>query len=74
MGMLMWPKWGQSMGEVKVFETEHSEAVEKLYLRVMRGEKGEQRPCGFRTFRIIEMALYHSLGKLPEPALTHRFF
>ena len=29
---------------------------------------------GFRTFRITEMALYHSLGKLPEPKLTHRFF
>ena len=26
---------------------------------------------GFRTFRILELALYHSLGKLPEPELTH---
>ena len=24
-----------------------------------------------RTFRILELALYHSLGKLPEPELTH---
>jgi hypothetical protein len=29
---------------------------------------------GFRTFRILELALYHSLGKLPEPELTHEFF
>jgi transposase len=29
---------------------------------------------GFRTFRILELALYHSLGKLPEPELTHDFF
>ena len=29
---------------------------------------------GFRTFRVTELALYHSLGKLPEPELTHRFF
>ena len=29
---------------------------------------------GFRTCRVLELALYHSLGKLPEPALTHDFF
>jgi hypothetical protein len=28
---------------------------------------------GFRTFRVLELALYHSLGKLPEPELTHEF-
>ena len=33
-----------------------------------------RKSYGFRTFRITEMALYHSLGKLPEPKLTHRFF
>ena len=33
-----------------------------------------RRSYGFRTFRILELALYHSLGKLPEPALTHEFF
>jgi len=26
------------------------------------------------TFRILELALYHSLAKLPEPELTHEFF
>ena len=31
-----------------------------------------RKSYGFRTFRITEMALYHSLGKLPP--LTHRFF
>ncbi len=25
-------------------------------------------------FRILELAFYHSLGKLPEPELTHEFF
>ena len=29
-----------------------------------------RRSDGFRTFRILELALYHSLGKLPEPALA----
>ncbi len=33
-----------------------------------------RRSYGFRTFRILELALYHSLGKLPEPQLTHEFF
>ena len=23
---------------------------------------------------VLELALYHSLGKLPEPELTHRLF
>jgi len=25
-------------------------------------------------FRVLELALYHSLGKLPEPESTHDFF
>ncbi len=29
---------------------------------------------GFRTYRVLERALYHSLGKLPEPESTHDFF
>ena len=33
-----------------------------------------RKSYGFRTFRCLELALYHSLGKLPEPKLTHRFF
>ena len=33
-----------------------------------------RKSYGFRTFRVTELALYHSLGKLPEPELTHRFF
>jgi hypothetical protein len=33
-----------------------------------------RKSCGFRTFRVLELALYHSLGKLPEPERTHEFF
>jgi transposase len=33
-----------------------------------------RKAYGFRTFRITELSLYHVLGKLPEPELTHRFF
>jgi len=28
---------------------------------------------GFRTYRALEVALYHTLGALPEPKATHRF-
>ena len=28
---------------------------------------------GFRTFRCAEIALYHALGNLPTPPMTHRF-
>jgi transposase len=33
-----------------------------------------RKSYGFRTFRCLELALYHSLGKLPEPESTHDFF
>lgn len=33
-----------------------------------------RRSFGFRTFTIIELALFHTLGKLPEPTGTHTFF
>ena len=29
---------------------------------------------GFRTYRAMEIALYHTLGALPEPDAPHRFF
>lgn len=32
-----------------------------------------RKAYGFRTFRALEIALYHSLGQLPEPNFTHRF-
>jgi transposase len=33
-----------------------------------------RKSYGFRTFRVLELALYYSLGKLPEPEITHDFF
>ena len=32
-----------------------------------------RRSYGFRTFEAMEIALYHNLGRLPEPESTHRF-
>jgi transposase len=33
-----------------------------------------KRAYGFRTAAAREVALYHTLGKLPEPEFTHSFF
>lgn len=32
-----------------------------------------RKAFGFRTFEAMEVALYHELGQLPEPEVTHRF-
>jgi len=32
-----------------------------------------RRSYGFRTYPAMEIALYHNLGRLPEPQSTHRF-
>jgi transposase len=32
-----------------------------------------RKAYGFRTFEAAEIALYHTLGALPEPKVTHRF-
>jgi transposase len=33
-----------------------------------------RRSYGFRTFHALELALYHTLGKLPEAESTRKFF
>ena len=35
---------------------------------------GESRRMATEGLRCLELALYHSLGKLPEPESTHEFF
>jgi transposase len=32
-----------------------------------------KKAYGFHTFRCLQIALYHTLGDLPEPEFTHRF-
>ena len=56
--------WFRAKGEVS------SGAVEGLNnkIRVVT-----RRSYGFRTFDAMEIAMYHTLGRLPEPQLTHRF-
>jgi transposase len=56
--------WFEAKGELS------SAAVEGLNnkIRVVT-----RRSYGFRTYPAMELALYHSLGRLPEPRLTHTF-
>ncbi len=56
--------WFEAKGEIS------SGAVEGLNnkIRVVT-----RRSYGFRTYKAMELALYHTLGKLPEPETTHRF-
>ena len=56
--------WFKAKGEIS------SGAVEGLNnkIRVVT-----RRSYGFRTYDAMETALYHNLGRLPEPPTTHRF-
>jgi transposase len=33
-----------------------------------------KKAYGYKSFHTLEVALYHTLGNLPEPKVTHRFF
>ncbi|MCX5643366.1 MAG: transposase, partial [Phycisphaerae bacterium] len=33
-----------------------------------------RKAYGFKTFPMLELALYHNLGALPEPVAAHKFF
>jgi len=48
----------------------NSGIVEGLNAKV---KLGFRRAYGFRTFDAVQVALYHQLGDLPEPKVTHRF-
>jgi len=32
-----------------------------------------RKAYGFKSYRTIELALYHQLGDLPTPPMTHKF-
>lgn len=57
--------WFRAKGEIS------SGAVEGLNnkIRVVT-----RRSYGFRTYKAMEIALYHNLGRLPEPESTHIFW
>ena len=38
-----------------------------------KGKLATKRAYGFRTFEGLQVALYHTLGNLPQPSFAHRF-
>ncbi|VUX54841.1 transposase [uncultured Woeseiaceae bacterium] len=56
--------WFRANGEVSAGAVEGFNNKAKLTLR---------KSYGFRTYKAMEIALYHALGALTEPKVTHRF-
>jgi transposase len=56
--------WFRARGAISAGAVEGFNNKAKLTMR---------KAYGFRTDRAMEVALYHTLGALPEPAATHRF-
>ena len=56
--------WFLARGEISNGSVEGMNTKAKLALR---------KAYGFKSYKTIEIALYHQLGKLPEPNQTHRF-
>lgn len=56
--------WFRARGEISNGPVEGLNSKIRLVTR---------RSYGFRTYRGMELALYHNLGRLPEPPATHRF-
>jgi transposase len=56
--------WFRARGEISAAVVEGFNNKAKLTTR---------KAYGFRTYRCVEIALYHTLGQLPEPKVTHRF-
>ena len=57
--------WFRARGTVSAGVTEGLNNKLKLTLK---------KAYGFRTFQAVEVALYHTLGDLPQPTPTHRFW
>jgi transposase len=56
--------WFRAKGTVSAGSVEGLNNKAKLTIR---------KAYGFRTYTAIEIALYHTLGELPEPKFTHEF-
>jgi len=56
--------WFRARGQLSAGAVEGLNNKAKLTIR---------KAYGFRSYRCLEIALYHTLGHLPEPEVTHRF-
>jgi len=57
--------WFRARGEISSGAVEGLNTNAKLAMRKARG---------FRSYAVMETALFHQLGHLPEPKLTHRLW
>ena len=57
--------WFRAKGQISAGTVEGFNNNVKLTMR---------KAYGYRTYEAAEIALYHSLGALPEPEFTHRFW
>ncbi|MBI3359303.1 MAG: transposase, partial [Nitrospirae bacterium] len=51
----------------------------KISLGAVEGQNNKakvviRKSYGFKTAKMLEIALYHKLGQLPVPDLAHRYF
>ena len=56
--------WFKAKGQLSSGAIEGMNLKAKLTMR---------KAYGFKTLKCLEIALYHTLGKLPEPDYNHRF-
>jgi transposase len=56
--------WFKARGRISLGAVEGLNNKEKVITR---------RSYGFRSYKVLEIALYHAMGQLPEPQVTHRF-
>ena len=56
--------WFRAKGEISAAAVEGLNNKVKLVTR---------KSYGFRTAAVAKLALFHNLGRLPEPESTHRF-
>ena len=57
--------WFRARGTISAAAVEGLNNKLKLTLR---------KAYGYRSLKIVEIACYHTLGRLPEPEFAHRFF
>ena len=56
--------WFKAKGQLSCGAVEGMNLKAKVTMR---------KAYGFKTLKCLEIALYHTLGKLPEPDYLHRF-
>lgn len=56
--------WFVMKGKLSTAPVEAMNGLARLTMR---------KSCGFRSYKNLELALYHNLGDLPMPELTHKF-